>query len=353
MKYRNREIKPIHIDTRREAQDLSDVSFVHYYDEVVELFDRIDKYHYDNDLNTLHHIADQLGIKQEYRNDREIFLQSVKDTDNKYFELYIDLKEKTPELRESFKKDIIDFLSHIEGDYDIERVCEIIDNLAIRFASIDIGDFENTDYTAYYASHYVNFNLFDFLSNHKVFKQVFYHEFLHALSTNHDRIFFEKQENSAYNKIQGPQSTGLQFRGSGDKKRFTWINEAVTERLAFILSEGLEDLAYKKEIRFLDLLNKKKKVDSVLNFNLLIKTYFRHLEKREVDDWKEFSREVDKAFGPRFLVLLDIYIQKNGLDKAMEIVSSWPDGEPRIEDIAIQGESNIPKDFYNVDDSEL
>ncbi len=359
MKFKGQEmeIRPLdNLNTRKETQDMSDLNYISYRDLFNDLYKKIDnaenaadreesaermqdiakKIFSENESFSLR-IFDSITRKKDLRDE---ILNITKEIDNRQLELFLILKEKTPELRESFKKDIHLFLENLGQknniEYNMERVEKLIENIGIKFFAYDVENTSNT-IAFYNSTHFIGFNLDKKLEDFNYFKKVFYHEFLHLLTNNNEKIFsYKDKNNNEYNA--GSQVLGLRFLGLKDEK-FTWLNEAVTESLAIKLNNTENSKSYIKERKLLDLLNQKKKAGTKLNFDLLTKVYFRHIQKREegdtseVDEWREFSKEIDQAFGPRFLVKLDLFIEKNGIKQALEIVNSWPDGQPQIDDL--------------------
>ena len=55
-----------------------------------------------------------------------------------------------------------------------------------------------------------------------------------------------------------------------------------------------------------------------------------------IQDWRNFSKEVDSVFGERFLVKLDIFIAEYGIDKAIEIIKNLEKGKPQIKELDLR-----------------
>jgi hypothetical protein len=257
------------------------------------------------------------------------------------FKLYEQLKSLLPEIYSEFKHGVIDILDTIpDFSYDSNRIDDIINLLKICFLSSEFG--QKIKYSARVSS---TNKVQIILSNFKgiqEYKETLTHEFLHAISKDWNSIFSIKGVDNNKNNF-GQQSIGFGFRGlEKTATRFIWLNEAFTENLAQQLVPTESGLHYPRERKLLSILNQKKKEGTNFDFNLLLKIYFRHLKTRESDEvtaiqeWREFSKETDNAFGPRFLVTLDIFIKKNSIQKAIEIIGNWPDGEPHIEDLKVQ-----------------
>ncbi len=348
------EIRPLdNLYTRKETQDMGDLEFIGYHDLFTELYEKVDsaknisereesverlqvlaKNILSENENLSLHIYDSISRKKDLRED---VLNFLKEVDNRQVELFLKLKEKVLEFRGEFKKDIEVFLQNLgEEKYDLKKVDDLIEGVDVRFYSVDI---ENPTKTMAYnhSTHFVLFYLENYFNNVDNFKITFYHEFLHVLTNDYENIIsYKNKSNNISNK--GNQSSGVMFSGLSNH-RFIWLNEAVTESLTIKLNNAENSKSYNKERKLLDLLNQKKKPETKLDFNLLTKIYFRHLKIRQddkttaIDEWREFSKEVDLAFGPKFLVKLDLFIEKNGIKKALEIITSWPDGEPNIDDL--------------------
>lgn len=350
------EIRPLDsIETRIDSNNLEDLDFIGYYDSFKELYDKIDNLDNDEDryqnIEKLQKIAklifsDNKNFSSElldsvYRKKelRDSILQKLKQVDNRQLEVYMEVREQAGLLRQEFKKDFFTLLREQGLDCDNEKIINLIDSIDVRFIS-PVLEHENNFTRAFYNStHYVAFKIAPAFLDQNHFKKCFYHEFLHVLSNDYENIIsYKNKSNNTHN--EGSQSFGFRF-GALNKLRFEWLNEAFTEQLALKMCNKEASTAYEKERNPLDLLGKKKKSESILDFNLLIKIYFRHLKLRgegdysAIDEWRKFSKDVDHAFGSRFLVKLDLYISEYGIVKAFETISSWPDGDPHSEDLKV------------------
>ncbi len=356
MKFKGQEmeIRPLdNLNTRKETQDMSDLNYISYRDLFNDLYKKIDnaenaadreesvermqdiaKIIFSENESFSLSIFDSITRKKDLRDE---ILNFTKEIDNRQLELFLTLKEKTLEFRDEFKKDILSFLQNLDEDqYDLKRVCDLIDDVDVRFYSTDIENITNT--LAYsHSAHFVVFYLENYFNSLDNFKITFYHEFLHVLTNDYNNIIsYKDKSNNVSNK--GNQSSGVMFSGLSNS-RFIWLNEAVTESLALKLNNTENSKSYQKERKLLEILSIKKIKGTEFDLNILTKIYFRHLKIRQddetttVDEWREFSKEIDQAFGPRFLVKLDLFIEKNGIKNTLKIISSWPDGQPQIDDL--------------------
>ncbi len=347
------EIRPLDsLETDKDTNNLEDLEFIGYYDLFKELYEKIDKSDNDEDryesIERLQKIGQStFGENKDFstaifdsisrnKDSREDLLRYLKDIDNKQLEVYLQAKEQVAGLRVEFKTDILRLFSDHDLICDQKKLNQLVDKIGIKFISGDIESPDDFTPAYYHSRHYIAFKLSPSLLEAQYFKKIFYHEFLHLLTSDYDSIIsYKDKSNNEFNI--GQQSTGFLFRGFGEENdSFAWLNEAMTEDLALRMI-GIEGgNSYIQERELLNLLSKKKKDGTELDYDLLIKNYFRHLvtgEGSTVDRWRDFSKEVDNAFGPRFLVKLDLFIEKFGIEKAVEVVDSWTDGQPNIEDL--------------------
>lgn len=173
-----------------------------------------------------------------------------------------------------------------------------------------------------------------FLSEQDFFplgEEIYTHEMFHALSgrtiitkvTNFTDMADElglTKEDIAQEDIRG-ERVGLFFRG---KKRFFWLNEAVTESLKQeLLVNNIrlqKHLTYKDEIRLFNLLVGKGQLDR----KLFLEAYFENYDTnapvgQKIPAWKRLSKAITDAYGSGFLVRLDKLVQRQGVKSAIEI----------------------------------
>lgn len=169
--------------------------------------------------------------------------------------------------------------------------------------------------------------------------QLVAHEALHAISAEHVVQHELKHEFASGGDMthtsSGAQWIGLEVNGF-KTKRFTWINEAVTELLSARMFD-VEPVSYKKEIELFKLLLSKgaREIDERKVFN----AYFENKKFNGNSDdigslWKSFRQEIKEAYphDPHFFVSLDLFIQKNGIESAIEIFKNWnASNPPRLE----------------------
>jgi hypothetical protein len=254
-------------------------------------------------------------------------------------EIYSKLSEKIPEFKKLFIEKIRVFSDAGKSDIDMSKVENLVNHAKFVFHENSfLKNLGGTD-----ASNQIFINMDNLIckginhSNDVLFHIVF-HELLHSISTDWDNIILSYDSSEPKDK----RSAGLRFAGFNrerDGRGFKWLDEAFTELFTVYVSGTRDFGVYSGERNILYLLSQKGKIDLILKLNEL---YFRHIRKKEnktttaVEDWRNFSKEVDSVFGQRFLVKLDIFIATHGIDKAMEIIQKWEDGKPRIEDFKIE-----------------
>jgi hypothetical protein len=254
-------------------------------------------------------------------------------------DLFETMKEKSKVIRVDFIEGVNKMLEENGTEYDLAKVAEIVNSIQINFFTSNYFSRKNVQ-GGYMPRHkvYIKIDKGVFPTQ---YKNAMYHELLHAITADLENIFsFEGESNNLANR--GTQSDGLEFRGI-KTKRFEWLNEAVTENLATYLSKQssprFQSFSYEQERNMLDILISKKKKGVDLDLNSFNKTYFRVLRKNNGNDldtnndWKNLNEKIDEAFCPRFLVKLDLFIEKNGIDKAVKIIETWENGNPNTDDI--------------------
>lgn len=262
--------------------------------------------------------------------------------------------EKIGEYKKEFYDNLILWLEEDSEKYDLDKIKTTIDQTQINF----IDPLAGKQYTAAVTpDHTITMSLrfgpfytddeniedikneiWDFRDNYiKDAKHTLFHELLHIITSNRKQITVQQKDSDL--KIESIQNTGLVF--NGNKQRFTWLNEALTEVINLDIHNEENIDSYLNEIRLYELLIKKT-LDSKAWKDLML-TYFFNVRKDDVkglDEWKENRKRIDESFGANgknFLVKLDNWIEENGgmpegIKKAHEIISQWEDKKPRPED---------------------
>lgn len=213
---------------------------------------------------------------------------------------------------------------------DMEKIKTIVNNTAVSF--IDgtyFGGFFGTSGGGHTANGEIYIGL-DGIRSKEEFFYTYFHELIHAVSGDYSKVVHLKETNNPF----GIQSTGVDFSGNFEntKRGFVWLNEGFTDTLAMLMSDQMTDghrsfdARYTPEIELINILSTKGKLNL---FDSIHKIYFRHIANRKdeevsaIDQWKDFNKMVDSVFGPRCLVKLDLFIEKNGINKAKEVVERW------------------------------
>lgn len=283
---------------------------------------------------------------------RKLFLSLIEEY-NTYLEHRVDtFTERVMEYKKEFFDKISHHLTHLGNDYDLEKIKTIIYNTRVRFADflipsnhegsvnpdhiielrLSFGPFYGTEESM----HDRNSEVWDFRDNYSnIIKHNIFHELLHIIASSREKILTRENEN----KTASIRNTGVAFHGN--KKRFTWLNEALTEIINLDTCEETHITSYLNEIRLYELILKK--IPNKDAWKDLQKTYFFNAKKEDVDglvEWKENRKLIEESIGDKdgnFLVRLDNWIEANGgmpdgVIKAIEIISRWEDNKPQPED---------------------
>ena len=295
----------------------------------------------------------QCGLDRLRENMSEIFdkiksgendgVEKIKDFIFNYKLYYLGQYEKALSYKDEAKKDFVTMIEQMSSRYniniDFDKVRSIVEKTPIKFLDgTYFGDKFNLTTAKHVAKGEVYIGLDSFFSE-EGFRYIYFHELLHAISIDYSKIIHM----GPWNDPAGVQSTGVDFSGNfEDKNRgFIWLNEAFTDVVAAMMANNNEKDTpevyprYKAEIKLINLLSEKGQI------NILTKisgVYFRHIvknnnEQNSTNQWKAFSKEIDGIFGPRFLVRLDIFIEKNGINKAIEVIEKWEAGKINLDDL--------------------
>lgn len=282
------------------------------------------------------------------------FLLSLITEYNKTIERKADFFiEKIEEYKGEFYKNLVSWLGKDSEGYDLDKIKIIINQTQINFIDpLGFKKYEgsvNPDHVITLSLRFGPFytdeeelentesEVWDFRDNFIYrAKYAFFHELLHIISSNRKRQTKDIGDGIKRTSIQ---NTGLVFEGN--KQRFNWLNEALTEVINLDINNNENIDSYLNEIRLYELLIKKT-LDPESWRDLML-TYFFNVRKdgvKGLDEWKENRKRIDESFGPdgkNFLVKLDNWIEENGgmpdgVKKAIEIITRWKDGEPKPED---------------------
>lgn len=286
-------------------------------------------------------------------NSRDLLLLLITEY-NKTIERKIDFfLEKIEEYKQEFYEKLVLWLREDSEKYDLDKIKAIIDKTYINFIdplgwkkyaaaitsdhtitmSLRFGPFYTDDDNIYD----INNEIWDFRDNYiNDAKHALFHELLHIITSNRKQISIKGDDNITRLSIQ---STGLVFEGN--KQRFNWLNEALTEVINLDINNNNQIDSYYHEIRLYELLIKK--TLDPKSWKDLMLTYFFNIRKDDVkglDEWKENRKRLDESFGPdgkNFLVKLDNWIEENGgmsegVKKAYKIISKWEDSNPNPTD---------------------
>ena len=247
-------------------------------------------------------------------------------------EVYDRSSEKIPELKNFFVKRMRDFSNSSELDIDMEKVEELVGHA--KFIFHDGSFFE--DLGAHNSSNEIYINTdglmcFGIDNVNNILLHTVFHELLHTVSEDWGHLIFTQDNPQPINTRSGGVNFSGNFNKERNKRGFVWLNEAFTETFTIFISDT-DSVSYLDERILLNLLTRKGKIDLV---HKLSKSYFRHISKDEnmtsTEEWRNFSKEIDSVFGPRFLVKLDIFIEKYGIKEALKIIDKWEDGKPMPE----------------------
>jgi hypothetical protein len=261
--------------------------------------------------------------------------------------------EKIEEYKKEFNENLVSWLGKDSEGYDLDKIKKIINQTQVNFIDpLGLKNYEGSvdpdhaiTMSLRFGPFYTNeeeledteSEVWDFRNNYiNKAKYAFFHELLHIISSNRKRLTKDTGDGIKRTSIQ---STGLVFEGN--KQRFNWLNEALTEIINLDTNNEENIDSYLNEIRLYELLIKKT-LDSKAWRDLML-TYFFNVRKDDIkglDEWKENRKRIDESFGPNgknFLVKLDNWIEENGgmpdgVKKAYKIISQWEDGKPRPED---------------------
>ena len=179
----------------------------------------------------------------------------------------------------------------------------------------------------------------------------FNHEMFHALSGRtiaHDVLLEDEEiQDDEYDESQGFHHSrmGMHLMGDvGKSQTFVWLNEAITEYLATIISFGDQDQdscdpatidlhlrhsfsEYHDERELLKLLltRGKEKID----FATMLRAYFENYNPTDPKEtrmvaWRKMVQQIHRAYAPGFLRDLDLYVAAHGIEEAVKKMKEDP-----------------------------
>jgi hypothetical protein len=160
---------------------------------------------------------------------------------------------------------------------------------------------------------------------------VFDHEMFHAISGRTDeRESDEYDEEARLDSVRSGVSFDFLF-SEGDQsesfkliRRFSWLNEAITEGLNVALNSGENyEGVYRKERDLYELIRTSGSIQ--LPESVFLGAYFEDYDPdapANVPKWKELGEAIASAYQPGFLVKLDQYIEKHGIQEAIRVLKS-------------------------------
>ncbi len=168
-------------------------------------------------------------------------------------------------------------------------------------------------------------------------KLVYTHEMFHAISGRTSVLFGSIPDNTNLPDSSGilvqnkgvvlPDRTGF-FTNDNKIGRFFWLNEATTQSLTLLMfPKDLVNRCYVEEIELLETLLSGG--GSLIPKRLLFDAYFVDNTDRNIQNTPEamqrFYNVVDESYGVSgFLLKLDDYVSKNGVEKAIETLKTDP-----------------------------
>lgn len=296
----------------------------------------------DTDLERFSEIQKRV---RESLTDRSLPIEAWVSVLKEYKVLMLDYEKNlqtfTPEIRRGIK---LLFIANINPDLETpkteEEIGEVLEKVELRIRDPlsswrNIGEHNGSERT-------IDLDLSVLLKDgegglSKDAVRLIAHEELHALSAGQVVKHRLVHETNGIGFVSTkPQWSGLQVSGFMIK-RFTWLNEAMTETLSAQLAKT-EAVSYPEYREFLDLLlvKGKKKIDR----KLLTNAYFEKRGYQADEDnghkfWNQFRQEIREAYDhdSEFLVKIDILIQNKGIREALKLLKEWDPENPQTLDI--------------------
>lgn len=164
------------------------------------------------------------------------------------------------------------------------------------------------------------------------------HELLHVVSDTDGIMYIKtKHRTNSIGGLHTETSTTYSSQWSGvaakfhSTQKFVWLNEALTERQAAELTER-NPVVYPREILLLELISIKGNIS--IDFEYFRNAYFEKKSsrggERSLESWKDLISQIREAYPHdiSFLVRMDAYISKHGIDKAIELMQRWDNKNP-------------------------
>jgi hypothetical protein len=240
------------------------------------------------------------------------------------------LKERLPELTEPFREALPHLLErYVFTAEHVLLLLERLDQVAVRVVDDMSAHLERM------GGSYIESRNSIFISESTVrhgerLGWTLAHEYFHLLSGRtlyKARLQFDtnpEEEDDPYNTAFTGGRVGLHFGYDNQegKGQFKWLNEAITDRLAaeYVQSQGEKvQAAYIAEQNLLSYLCTQGK--HPIDFKTFAQAYFENydpnrkaVEGDAIPAWRKLWGEIEKNFGPRFLIKLDERIQRDGVE---------------------------------------
>ena len=238
-----------------------------------------------------------------------------------------EIKKLFPVLRDGFLKRISERINDgtvpIKYNDVISRIenikYEVVDPFIARYEEVG-GYFNPSTETVIIASS----------ASVEHINQIFDHEMLHVISGRTDATDTLSEDNII--NIRTGIHYGISFGKFGEDEldtltfveRFRWLNEAITEDNAMKFNNAKAGY-YRSERTLYDLLQKSGSI--IIPTSIFLEAYFEDYNpdtQANVPNWKILGDAISRAYQPGFLVILDKYIEKNGISNAINAMrSNW------------------------------
>lgn len=251
------------------------------------------------------------------------------------------VRERVGEMRELLIVQVMDLFSRLDITAAEAEVRQRLETVSILFVD-PIAD-EDPEVRVTYDPDENTVRLHTDLNETWLHVQ-FNHEMLHALSGRTIEHDLDGDEDDDEPQFHHSRMGMHLLRGERGEDTFVWLDEAITEYLATIISFGDQDQdpcdpstidlhlrhafsEYRPERELLKLMLTRGK--SRIDFAPLLRAYFENynpsdLKGERMKSWREVVLQVNVAYEPRFLRDLDVYVARNGVEAAVLAMSEGP-----------------------------